>query len=77
MKNDTKVTTSSFKPTVAKKEEVKEVDHEAMARDIILAISHELHVRTGIGPIWRQLNAVRKKEIIDAWTFKTMEILSK
>ena len=49
---------------------------EDLASDIILAISHELHVRVGIGPIWRQLNSARKKEILDTWTHKTITLLN-
>ncbi len=48
--------------------------HE-IATDIVQAISHELHIRVGIGPIWRQLNSARKEEIINAWVHRTEEIL--
>jgi len=53
------------------------LDLHEIATDIVQSISHELHVRVGIGPIWRQLNAARKEEIINAWVHKTEDILSK
>ena len=80
--------TSKFEKQATKKEKnqmpeevipdnIPKLNNAKLASDIILAISHELHVRVGIGPIWRQLNAARKKEIIDTWTFKTIELLEK
>jgi len=51
-------------------------DIHTVAVDIVQAISHELHIRVGIGPIWRQLNSARKEEILHAWIFSTEKILA-
>ena len=47
-----------------------------LASDIVEVMSKELHLRVGIGPIWRQLNPTRKKEIIEKWTGDTVNLLS-
>ena len=38
-----------------------------LAKEIVMVVSQELHARIGVGPIWRQLNDGRKKEIISKW----------
>jgi hypothetical protein len=73
-------TTGSKNSSTMKKTEPPEVpkmSNEDLARDIVHAISHELHIRTGIGPIWRQLNEARKKEIIEKWNYETSQLLAK
>jgi hypothetical protein len=48
---------------------------DELATQIVAVMSKELHLRVGIGPIWRQLNPTRKKEIIEKWTADTTNLL--
>lgn len=56
-------------------EDESRLTSEELATEIVTVISRELHLRVGIGPIWRQLNPTRKKEIIEKWTADTKGIL--
>jgi hypothetical protein len=55
---------------------IVKMTNEELAREIICAVSKELHIRVGIGPIWRQLNEARKKELLDKWQYEAELILS-
>jgi len=65
------------KPKLAAVEKKAKLTSEELANEIVLAISNELHLRVGIGPIWRQLNYARKKEIMDAWRYNAKELIEK
>jgi hypothetical protein len=47
--------------------EIRLTDEE-LATELVSVMSKELHLRAGIGPIWRQLNPTRKSEIMEKWT---------
>lgn len=59
---------------VAEKPEPK-ASNEQLAKEIVIKVSHELHRRIGVGPIWRQLNDARKQEILDKWQHDITELL--
>ena len=46
-----------------------------LATELVAIMSAELHLRVGIGPIWRQLNPTRKSEILEKWTGDVLIIL--
>jgi hypothetical protein len=48
---------------------------DELATEIVAVMSKELHLRVGIGPIWRQLNPTRKSEIMEKWTADVVLIL--
>ena len=55
--------------------EVRLTDDE-LATELVAVMSKELHLRVGIGPIWRQLNPTRKAEIMEKWTGDVLISLS-
>jgi hypothetical protein len=60
-----------------------EIDQEAkmsnaeLAKELVSIMSKELHLRVGIGPIWRQLNPTRKQEIVEKWEAESTGLLDK
>jgi len=58
-------------------EKITQPSPEQLAKEIVDIISKELHVRVGIGPIWRQLAASRKQEIISKWQGDISALLNK
>jgi len=52
-----------------------ELTNDELATELVAVMSKELHLRVGIGPIWRQLNPTRKQEIMDKWQADTEVIL--
>lgn len=63
---------------IAELEKVDEsrLTNDELATELVAVMSAELHLRVGIGPIWRQLNPTRKQEIIEKWIGDVEKILS-
>lgn len=71
----TKTETPPEKKLTPKKDDT--MTNKELASEIVMIVSQELHARTGIGPIWRQLNDGRKKEIISKWEGDIEKFLKK
>jgi hypothetical protein len=61
--------------TKVKEEKQEKKTNEELAKEIVHSISQVLHLRAGIGPIWRQLDSSRRQEILEKWDYDVTKLL--